>query len=214
MIILSNFKEIYLQTDEKTAKKISRFLSLVLRHKPETVNVVLDKQGFTDIDVLLKNINEFGRLPFLITREAIDEVVVNNDKKRFEFSADGTQIRAVQGHSTPMVDRDYPIKTPPNPLYHGTARQFLPNIAKEGLIAKTRHLVHLSATSETARKVGARHGKVRLLKIDTEQMLKDGFVFYQAENGVWLTKSVPSQYLTTFDGQTLDALLDDKFKNQ
>ncbi|STZ56182.1 RNA 2'-phosphotransferase [Moraxella lacunata] len=202
-----------MQTDEKIAKKISKFLSLILRHKPEIVKVTLDKQGFTNIDVLLNHINKFGNLPFLITREAIDEVVANNDKKRFEFSADGTQIRAVQGHSTPMVDRDYPIKTPPNPLYHGTARQFLPNIAKEGLIGKTRHLVHLSESLETAKKVGARHGKVRLLKIDTEKMLKDGFVFYQAENGVWLTKTVPSQYLTTFDGQTLDALLDDKFKN-
>lgn len=185
-----------MMNDEKAAKRISKFLSLILRHHPETVNVVLDKQGFTDIDVLLKNINEFDHLPFLITREAIEEVVASNDKKRFELSADGTQIRAVQGHSTPQVERDFEPKTPPNPLYHGTARAFLPSILTDGLTAQSRQYVHLSSDTATANKVGARHGKAVVLSIDTAKMLADGYEFFQAENGVWLTKVVPSGYLT------------------
>lgn len=183
-----------MDTDEKTAKSISKLLSLVLRHKPQKIGIDLDKQGFTDIDKLIKNINEFGHLRLLITREAIDEVVKTNDKKRFEISADGTKIRAVQGHSAPMVQIDFVASTPPNPLYHGTAHRFLTSIRQQGLLPQTRQYVHLSTDIATAQKVGARHGKVQVLVIDTAKMCADGFEFYQANNGVWLTQCVPCGY--------------------
>lgn len=193
--------------DEKTTKKLSRLLSRILRHKPQMVGVTLDKQGFCLIQDLLDGINHryrYNDLGYMVDISHIEFVVVHNDKKRFEIK-DNT-IRAVQGHSTDQVDRDFEQKTPPNPLYHGTARIYLQSIKNQGLLPQRRHYVHLSADVLSARKVGARHGKVRILKIDTQKMLDDGFVFYQAENGVWLTCAVPPNYLTTYDGQTLDSL--------
>lgn len=185
--------------NEQRLKKISKFLSLILRHRPETVNIQLDKEGWADIDTLLKNINKKNALNFQLFRYQLEEVVATNDKKRFEISADGLQIRAVQGHSTTQVERTFVAKTPPNPLYHGTAKHFLPSILSQGLLPQSRHLVHLSADIETAKKVGKRHGKLAILQIDTEKMLANGFEFYQAENGVWLVKNVPTEYLTQLE---------------
>lgn len=182
--------------NEQRLKKISKFLSLILRHHLEKIDIQLDKEGFADIDVLLKNINKKQALHFLLLREQLEKVVATNDKKRFEISADGLKIRAVQGHSTAQVERTFVAKIPPNPLYHGTAEHFLPSILADGLLPQSRHLVHLSADIETAKKVGRRHGKIAILQIDTETMLKNGFEFYQAENGVWLVKNVPTEYLT------------------
>lgn len=182
--------------NDAKAKKISKLLSLILRHRPETVHIQLDKQGFTSIDELIININRFARLSFSLSREQLEEVVATNDKKRFEISADQTKIRAVQGHSTPQVQRDFPAQIPPNPLYHGTSTKALRTILKEGLLPQTRQYVHLSADVVTARKVGARHGKVCVLQIDTAKMSELGHEFYLAENGVWLVKAVPIEYLT------------------
>lgn len=186
--------------NQQKAKKIGKFLSLVLRHKPETIHLALDKQGFAYIDELIKNTNQKTSLGFKLTYEQFYEVVATNDKKRFEISDDGTQVRAVQGHSTSMVERDFESKIPPAILYHGTGRKFMPSILKEGLLPQTRQYVHLSFDIKTAKKVGKRHGRVQILQIETESMLKDGFEFYQAENGVWLTKIVPSHYLKVYEG--------------
>lgn len=188
-----------MKLSEQKAKKISKFLSLILRHRPETINLTLDKQGFAYIDELIQNTNKKTSLGFKLTYEQLYEVVATNDKKRFEISKDGTQIRAVQGHSTRVVERDFESKLPPDILYHGTAKKFIPSILKEGLLPKSRQYVHLSTDIATAKAVGKRHGEVQILQIDTKAMQKD-FEFYQAENGVWLTKSVPVQYLTLYDG--------------
>lgn len=173
-------------------KEVSRFLSRVLRHKPELIGVVLHEQGYTDIDTLIKNACEFGKH---FDHAQLLSVVANNDKQRYQISDDGTQIRAVQGHSHPGVKRHYEPQTPPSVLYHGTAFKFLDSIKQHGLIAGSRHYVHLSADSDTATRVGARHGKAVVLIINTARMHADGHVFYQAENGVWLTESVAVGYI-------------------
>lgn len=173
-------------------KEVSRFLSRVLRHKPELIGIVFDEQGYTDIETLINNACEFGKH---FDYAQLLAVVANNDKQRFQLSDDGTQIRAVQGHSHPSVKRHYEPQTPPNVLYHGTAVKSLDSIKQHGLTAQSRHYVHLSADSDTATKVGARHGKAVVLTIDTATMHAEGHVFYQAENGVWLTESVAVGYI-------------------
>lgn len=173
-------------------KEVSRFLSRILRHKPELIGIVLDEQGYTDIETLINNACEFGKH---FDYAQLLAVVANNDKQRFQLSDDGTQIRAVQGHSYPSVKRHYEPQTPPNVLYHGTAVKSLDSIKQHGLTAQSRHYVHLSADSDTATKVGARHGKAVVLTIDTATMHAEGHVFYQAENGVWLTESVAVGYI-------------------
>lgn len=179
--------------NEKILRQRSKFLSLVLRHQPETIGIQLDAEGWTDVSNLLQQMIKH-RNPLKL--QELIEVVENNDKKRFQLSNDHSKIRAVQGHSTQQVQREYIAMTPPDILYHGTATRFVDTILEQGLIAGQRHHVHLSVDLITATKVGQRHGKVVIFRVNTQQMQQDGFKFYQAENGVWLTEKVPSHYLS------------------
>jgi putative RNA 2'-phosphotransferase len=171
--------------------KISKFLSLVLRHKPEEIGIRLDPAGWVPVNDLLSACQAHG---FSIRRDELEEAVRSNDKKRFAFSEDRQLIRASQGHSV-EVQLDYQPLTPPEILYHGTATRFLDSIKAQGLVKGKRHHVHLSSDEVTAVKVGARHGKAVVLVIESLQMHKDGFLFYRSENGVWLTEEVPPGHI-------------------
>jgi putative RNA 2'-phosphotransferase len=171
--------------------KKSRFLSLILRHKPEVIGLTLDDNGWVDIDTLLAAAQTHNR-PF--TRTELDEIVATNNKKRFAISEDGKRIRARQGHSL-HVDLELQPRTPPPVLYHGTAVCFLPSIREQGLQKMNRQHVHLSATAETAHSVGSRHGKPAILLVQADDMHTAGYPFFLSENGVWLTDHVPSTYL-------------------
>lgn len=173
--------------------KKSKFLSYILRHQPETIAITLDSDGWADIDVLITHSNQYSEF---LSRELIKEIVSNSDKKRFTISDDGLKIRAAQGHSTKQVKINHAEKIPPEFLYHGTATRFIDSIKEQGLISGSRHYVHLSADEKTAILVGQRHGKPIVLKIKALMMYHRGFKFYLAENGVWLTKQVPTQFLT------------------
>lgn len=171
--------------------KISKFLSLVLRHQPATIGLKLDSAGWVGVGELLAACNKNGKR---ITAKQLDFVVENNDKKRFAFNEDKTRIRANQGHSV-EVELDYQPTFPPQILYHGTASRFLPSILEEGLVKGNRHHVHLSENEKTAQAVGERHGKVVILVVRSEQMQQDGYQFFLSANGVWLTDHVPIKYI-------------------
>jgi putative RNA 2'-phosphotransferase len=169
----------------------SRFLSLVLRHAPEKIGLRLDDAGWVSVDQLLAALAAHRRA---ITREQLEYVVANNDKKRFAFSSDGRSIRASQGHSV-EVDLKYAPAVPPDTLYHGTARRFLDAILREGLRPMGRRHVHLSAETETAVRVGQRHGKPVILEVAAARMHGEGLAFYLSDNRVWLTESVSPEFL-------------------
>ncbi|MCS7478300.1 RNA 2'-phosphotransferase [Umezawaea endophytica] len=171
---------------EKDVIRLSKRLSKHLRHSPELIGLRLDPAGWVDIDDLL---TALGRG---VTRAHLLEVVERNDKKR--FAVEGNRIRASQGHSV-EVDLDLPVSEPPPVLYHGTVGHALPDIHRDGLKPMNRHDVHLSATVETARRVGARRGKPVVLVVDTAAMRADGHEFRVSANGVWLAASVPPEYL-------------------
>lgn len=171
---------------------MSKFLARILRHAPESAGLTLDREGWGDLDRVFV---AAGRRRLAQGRADIERVVATNNKKRFELSADGTRIRAVQGHSTRAVDRQFEAVAPPELLFHGTAASSLPAIMADGLRPGTRHHVHLSPDRTTAAAVGRRHGSVAVLTVAAERMASDGYAFHLAENGVWLTKSVPPQYL-------------------
>ena len=171
--------------------KLSKFLSLILRHQPETIGLQLDAQGWADIAELLQKAAATGRS---MTRADLDQVIADNDKKRFTVSADGLRLRAAQGHSRPVL-LELPARTPPDLLYHGTATRFLDAILAEGLTPQSRQHVHLSLDIETARTVGGRHGKPVVLTVDAATMQARGLAFFQADNGVWLTAAVPARFL-------------------
>jgi putative RNA 2'-phosphotransferase len=173
------------------AVRVSKFLSLVLRHQPEEIGLSLDQSGWASVEHLIEASRRRG---FEFRLEELQNVVAGNDKKRFSLSEDGLWIRANQGHSI-KVELGYAPTAPPEILYHGTAERFLTSIKQQGLIKGKRHHVHLSADVDTAMKVGRRHGKPVVLGIEAGRMSQDGFIFYLSANGVWLTDRVPVQYL-------------------
>ena len=178
-------------TSEKQITHISKFLSLVLRHKPETIGIQLDQNGWTDVDELIDKANMYG---IKFDRTLLNYVVETNSKKRFSFNETLDKIRASQGHSID-IDLGYKPQKPPEILYHGTGKQFVQSILEKGIEKRSRQHVHLSSDIETAIKVGQRHGKPFVFTILAEQMCNDNFEFFISENGVWLTDNVPTKYL-------------------
>ncbi len=170
---------------------ISKFLSFVLRHQPESVGLTPDVGGWVAVDDVLAAAQKKG---FPLDRALLETIVAQNDKQRFAFSDDGLRIRASQGHSFP-VDLGLAPLTPPELLFHGTATRFLEPIREQGLRPGSRQQVHLSSDEVTATAVGQRHGKPMVLTVLAGRMAQDGFLFYRSANGVWLTDAVPAAYL-------------------
>lgn len=168
----------------------SKFISLILRHKPETIGITLDEHGWANVEELIEGISK--EQPF--DMETLEKIVATDSKKRYSFNEDKTLIRANQGHSIP-VDVELEKKYPPNVLWHGTAEKYVESIDKQGLIPKSRLYVHLSGDYDTALKVGSRHGKPIIYEVNAAQMQQDGYDFFQSVNGVWLIKEVPARYL-------------------
>ena len=176
----------------KNIKHKSRLLSLILRHRPELAGLILGPGGWVKTDALLKGLKSIDRP---MDQATLEHIVNTNDKKRFTMSEDGTRIRAAQGHTVNIDLGLSPIK-PPEMLYHGTATRFLQAIWREGLKPMKRDHVHLSADVDTASKVGMRHGKIAILKVDAGGLHAAGQVFYQADNGVWLTGPIAPKWLS------------------
>ncbi len=176
---------------QKICKKISKLLSLTLRHQPEVLGIELDSQGWTPTETLIEAVNKYG---IRLDMNLLEEVVRKNDKQRFAFNEDRSQIRANQGHSL-NIDLKLSPSQPPEVLYHGTVEQFLNRIKSSGLLKMSRQHVHLSLDIETATKVGSRRGKPIILTIAAQRMFKAGHLFYISENGVWLTDHVPVEYI-------------------
>ena len=177
--------------DQKKLTETSRFIALILRHKPEEIGITLDEHGWANVQELIAGISKTHSL----TMELLEEIVATDDKQRYSFNDDKTLIRANQGHSIP-VDVDLPETMPPEKLYHGTGEKYVASILQQGLIPKSRLYVHLSADEDTAIKVGSRHGKPVVFIVDSGQMNRDGYPFFLSVNGVWLTKKVPAKYLS------------------
>lgn len=165
----------------------SRYLSKLLRHDPETLSI--DKDGYIETCDILSKLD--------ITKEELDFIVENNDKKRFSFNKDESKIRASQGHSKSMeVDIDMKLADRVDYLYHGTATKNLDAIMKDGLISVSRKHVHLSKDVETAKSVGLRHSKdITIIRVNSAQMRADNVKIYVSDNGVYLTDKIDPKYL-------------------
>jgi putative RNA 2'-phosphotransferase len=177
--------------NEKNMVRLSKRMSNWLRHNPEAIGLTMDGAGWVRVDELLAKAAAHGKA---FSRAQLDEVVAENNKQRFEFDDTGSSIRARQGHSVP-VDLGYSTAEPPEVLFHGTAQSTLTLIWRDGLLPMKRHAVHLSADTETAVKVGSRHGKPAVLAVAAGRMHAEGYTFFVTGNGVWLTDAVPAEYL-------------------
>ena len=173
-------------------KETSKFISLILRHRPEAAGITLDEHGWADVQELIRGINSAGR--HHLDEKLLELIVRTDEKQRYSFNEDHTLIRANQGHSIP-VDVELEKKTPPAVLYHGTGEKYTASIDEQGLIPKGRLYVHLSSDPETAKKVGSRHGRPVIYTVDCAAMTEDGYEFCLSANKVWLTKNVPAKYL-------------------
>lgn len=173
-----------------TLKKISKFMSLILRHKPEVIGITLDEHGWANVEELITGISATTSF----NMDMLEEIVKTDNKQRYSFNEDKTLIRANQGHSIP-VDVELEETVPPKFLWHGTGEKYVESIDESGLIPKSRLYVHLSPDEKAAKEVGTRHGKPIIYIVCAGKMNEDGYKFYLANNGVWLTKEVPAKYL-------------------
>ena len=173
-------------------KNTSKFISLILRHKPEVIGISLDEHGWADVQELISGINAAGG--HHLDMDQLEEIVRTDEKQRYSFNEDHTWIRANQGHSI-NVDVELKQEIPPKILYHGTGEKYVCSILQQGLIPKSRLYVHLSWDTATAEDVAKRHGKPVIYTVDCRKMMDDGYKFYLSANGVWLTKTVPVRYL-------------------
>ena len=171
-------------------QKVSKFVSLILRHRPEVIGITLDEHGWADVQELLRGVSRTRPL----TAGELEEIVRTDSKQRYSFNEDHTLIRANQGHSVP-VDAELPQAEPPAELWHGTGVKSVASIRAQGLLPGARLYVHLSADRETAVQVGRRHGLPFVFRVAAGRMAADGYTFFRSVNGVWLTKHVPAAYL-------------------
>lgn len=177
--------------ENKDLIKISCYISMLLRHKPEAAGLALDEHGWAAVEELIKGVSEH-KAP--LTMKELEFIVDSDDKGRYSFNEDKTLIRANQGHSV-LVDVELEEVAPPDVMWHGTAEKYVESIEYIGLIPKSRLYVHLSADHETAVTVGSRHGLPVAYKVNAAEMCKDGHKFFLSKNGVWLTKEVSVKYL-------------------
>lgn len=173
--------------------KVSRRLSFLLRHSREFISL---EGGWAQVSDILRELQK--GYPEM-NRELLDRIVAEDPKTRYSYDETGTRIRANQGHSVPGVVIEMEAPKPPEFLYHGTATRFLDSILKKGLLPMSRQYVHISGDVETARKVGARHGKPVVLQVQAKRFVEDGHTLFLSPNGVWLAFAVPPEYLTPLE---------------
>jgi len=190
-------------SDDKLIR-LSKFLSLVLRHKPEHIGLTLDDKGWADVEELTRKALDSG---VIIDRPTLRQIVEQAEKKRFSFSEDGKRIRANYGHSIP-VSLGEESDEPPEFLFHGTAKRFLSSIEAEGLGPGTRQYVHLVEDETTASEVGRRHGEPVVLVIKAHEMYEKGYEFFKTESAIWLTKEVPVEYINIKGPRGLNSVVD------
>ncbi len=171
-------------------KTVSKYIALILRHKPETIGISLDEHGWAKVPELIEGVSRTHPLDM----KRLERIVAEDEKQRYVFNEDKTLIRANQGHSI-SVDVELEAVVPPEILYHGTGEKYVNSIEAQGLLPKSRLYVHLSVDAETARKVGRRHGRPVVYEIAAGEMHRKGFSFFHSLNGVWLIKEVPFSYM-------------------
>lgn len=172
--------------NKKKRDKCSKFMSLILRHKPQEFGVVLDEEGYCPIDDLLMvfQSDDYWKEA---TKEDVLQIIGECPKQRYEMK--GKMVRARYGHSAQKID--YEMSKPPAFLFHGTYEGAVDSIFREGLKKMNRKYVHLSETTHFASLAGKRRGSFVLLKVDCSMAYLLGVNFYYAGNEVWLSDDIP-----------------------
>ena len=182
--------------NDKEKKRLSKFLSLILRHKPQVGPITLDDRGFCAIDELLTATNK--KLPFAVERKDIIALTeppsTPNEKRRFEL--EGNFVRAGHGHSVEI--KGYRQCKPIGPLFHATPTKAVSSIQESGLKAMRRERVHLSYDKAITVEAARRQSKqVTLVEVNIEAALAAGVEFYEsADERIVLSTDIPPNCLT------------------
>ncbi len=172
--------------------RLSRFLALVLRHKPDSIGITLDPSGFVEIETLVKAIA--GQPGWSWASESAVRAAAEQDARRYEIA--GTRIRARYGHSVPIEAPGTPV-VPPEWLYHGTSPEAVDVIRGDGLTPQGRQFVHLSATRQDALAVGKRHSPdAVVVTVLARQAHEAGVQFYQASAAIYLARGIAPNFLS------------------
>ena len=185
------------QVTKKNEQEFSKFLSFILRHKPEEIGLQIEEDGWINLGSLMIAINNHEASNWVIDMDMIEYIVANDKKKRYSFNSNKTKIRANQGHSIKDLKMNFEkVDNPPEVLYHGTSKENAELIMSSGVLkSMSRQMVHLSKDIETASNVGVRHGKLQILKIDTKKAIQSGVEFFISENGVYLVKELSTDFI-------------------
>ena len=176
---------------DKHLIKLSKFLSLILRHKPQTVGLCLDEKGWADVGELIDLVSQQG---IHISRELLEEIVGDSEEKSFVFNADKSKIRSYQEQS-PKADLALISEQPPQYLVYCTTTRFLATMRSQGLIPGNQSHVQLSSDKLAAIQLGQRYGQSIVLTVKAAEMFQAGHPFYRSEQGLWLAETVPPWYI-------------------
>ncbi|MGB4503918.1 MAG: RNA 2'-phosphotransferase [Syntrophaceticus sp.] len=175
--------------------KLSKTVAHALRHAPQNYGLILDEKGWTDVENLIEGLKKHSQRFKNVTIDDLQKVINESHKKRFEIK-DG-KIRATYGHSLPSKIEKHPT-APPRFLYHGTTPRAAQNILETALEPRGRQYVHLSLDIKSAYEVGLRRTKDPvILKILAQKAYDSGINFYREKEGVWLSDSIPPEFITT-----------------
>lgn len=170
-----------------SAVRLSKLLSLMLRHRPQEFSIEVDSQGFADIDsvveALLKKVDGIGIAD-------VERIVDATEKKRFEI-VEG-KIRARYGHSF-RVDLGLDPVEPPAKLFKGVHPRELEATLSSGLKPFDRQYVHLSYDADVAAQLG--RGGNAVVSVDGPSAYAAGVEFFDC-GPTMLTELVPAEFLT------------------
>ena len=175
--------------------EISKYLCLLMRHKPEKAGLDIDEHGWVSVEQLISGVNRHSQ--YNIDRTMLESIVSADKKGRYRFDNEHNKIKCCQGHSIPWVEPELNYCEPPEFLYHGTTTKALEAIEKSGAIKKMkRHAVHMQADIDKSWQSAERwHKTPVVLKIAASEMAQDGYTFGVTENEVWCTEEVPVKYI-------------------
>lgn len=184
--------------NEHELDRVGRIMAGVLRHFPDKFGVEMDEQGWVNLDAFVQQLRSQKERLHWIKPYHIVAIVATDPKGRYQI--EGDQVRATYGHSLKLDLKDLPGDNVPDDLFYPVTEEEVELILERGLVPTDRQKVHLSRTYENALAAGLRRAdNPIILRIDSFQARMDGHLIQQAGKTVFITDSVPAQYLSKAD---------------
>ena len=175
-------------------KRLSKFMSLILRHKATEFGLNINSQGLVNVVEFLEFVNKQKGLES-VTMKDIHQVVINCNKQRFKLTEidDQLYISANQGHSIGFVTADRKEVIDPSEIpicIHGTNKAAISLIMQSGGLSRMdRNDIHMaSALPESGDVIsGMRKSSNVVVWIDVDKAMAQGIKFFISNNGVILS---------------------------